>query len=111
ALLAADPSFTGRVLPTFRPDRFLEPGRADWPELVRRLGEVSGVDTGTYRGYIAALEDRRAHFKAHGAVSSDHSHADAGTWPLEEDAAAAIFASALAGTATPAEATAFRRHM
>ncbi|QGH69496.1 glucuronate isomerase [Pseudactinotalea sp. HY158] len=111
AALAADGTFTGRVLPTFRPDRFLEPARADWPDLVRRLGEVSGVDTGDYRGYVAALENRRAYFKAHGAVSSDHSHADAGTEPLEAGEAAVIYAAALAGEATPAQATAFRRHM
>lgn len=111
ALLAADGDFRGRVVPTFRPDRFLEPARADWPELIRRLGEVSGVDTGDYRGYIEALENRRAYFKAHGAVSSDHSHADAGTQPLDEAEAARIYAAALAGRARAEEATAFRRHM
>src|SRR5699024_9602598 len=98
ARLAADSDFRGRVVPTFRPDRFLEPARADWAELVRRLGDVSGVDTGDYRGYIEALENRRAYFKAHGAVSSDHSHADAGTQPLAEAEAARIYAAALAGT-------------
>ncbi|MGO1316059.1 MAG: glucuronate isomerase [Cellulomonadaceae bacterium] len=111
AALAADLSFTGRVLPTFRPDRFLEPAGPEWPSLVQALGRVTETDTGTYAGYIEALELRRAYFKAHGAVSSDHSHLDAGTQPLEPGDARRIFASALRGEASEAETTAFRRHM
>ncbi|WP_324651956.1 glucuronate isomerase [Georgenia sp. H159] len=109
--LAEDPTFTGRVIPTFRPDRFLELARPDWPELARRLGEVADVDTGTYAGYITALETRRRYFKEHGAVSSDHSHYDAGTEPLEEAEAARIYDAALRGEVSAEDATAFRRHM
>ena len=29
-----------RVLPTFRPDRYLEPGRRDWRELIDALDRV-----------------------------------------------------------------------
>ena len=32
--LAADTSFTGRVLPTFRPDRFVDPSRPDFAAAV-----------------------------------------------------------------------------
>ena len=111
AALAADPTFPGRVLPTFRPDRYLEAGSPDWPALVARLGEVSGCDTGSYRGWVAAMEQRRAHFRAHGATSADHSHADVGTEPLEPGAADRSYGRALAGTASAAECTALRRHM
>lgn len=111
ASLAAEATFNGRVPPTFRPDRFLEPARGDWPDLVQRLGEVSGIDVSTYEGYIVALEQRRGHFKAHGAVSSDHSHVDTGTEPLDVAEAGRIYDQALRGVASPAEATAFRRHM
>ena len=109
--LAEDPSFTGRVIPTFRPDRFLELARPGWADLARRLGEVADVDTGDYAGYLAALENRRRYFKEHGAVSSDHSHLDAGTEPLEESEAARIYAAALRGEASEAEGRAFHRHM
>ncbi|WP_454083341.1 glucuronate isomerase [Georgenia sp. Marseille-Q6866] len=109
--LAEDPTFTGRVIPTFRPDRFLELARPGWADLARQLGEVSGVDTGDYAGYIAALENRRRYFKEHGAVSSDHSHADAGTEPLELAEAERIYAAALRGEATAEEGRAFHRHM
>ena len=109
--LAEDPTFTGRVIPTFRPDRFLELARPGWADLARRLGEVSGIDTGDYAGYIAAIENRRRYFKDHGAVSSDHSHLDAGTEPLSEDEARRIYAAALRGEATVEEGRAFHRHM
>ena len=111
ATLAADDSFAPRVLPTFRPDKYLEPGRADFADLVARLGEVSGQDTGSYAGYLAALEDRRRYFAAHGAVSSDHSHADVVTLTLAESEASRIYSAALAGSATEEESTALRRHL
>ncbi|MDC5699235.1 glucuronate isomerase [Intrasporangium calvum] len=111
AALREDPAFTRRVIPTFRPDRYLEPARADFAELATALGRAAGIDTGSYAGYLAALEERRRTFKALGAVSSDHSHADVVTLSLDEAEAARIYAAALRGEATEAEATAFRRHM
>jgi glucuronate isomerase len=110
AALAADPSFPGRVIPCFRPDRYLEPGPG-WPALMARLGAAAAIDTGDYPGYLAALEQRRRYFVAHGATSADHSHVDVGTLPLPPEEAARIYRAALAGEATAAEAVAFRRHM
>lgn len=110
-VLGADPTFATRVVPTFRPDRYLEPSRPDFPELVKALGVAADIDTSTYAGYIAALEDRRRFFKENGAVSSDHSHLDVVTLSLEDGEAARIYAASLSGAATEAETTAFRRHM
>jgi glucuronate isomerase len=109
--LAADPTFTGQVAPTFRPDRYLEPARTDWNALVDRLGEVSGADTGTYAGWTAAMENRRAFFKANGAVSSDHSHADARVEPLDAAEAERLYALARLRTITTTEADTLRRAM
>ncbi|MGW0231816.1 glucuronate isomerase [Actinopolymorpha singaporensis] len=109
--LADDAAWKGRVVPTFRPDPYLEPARPDWPARVARLGEVTGEDTTGYAGYVAALEQRRAYFKRNGATATDHGHADAGSEPLEPAEASRIYAAALTGAATPEEATAFRRHM
>jgi glucuronate isomerase len=111
AALAADPTWNGRVVPTFRPDRYLEPAGAGWAGLVARLGAAAGVDTGTYAGWVAAMERRREHFRAHGATSADHSHTDVRTDPLDPAGAERIYAAALAGTADAAECTALRRHM
>jgi glucuronate isomerase len=109
--LAGDPAWTGRVIPTFRPDRYLEAGLPGWTEAIGRLTQASGVDADHYDGYLHALEQRRAHFVAHGATSADHSHADVRSDPLGHVDAARIFRSALVGEATPAETVAFRRHM
>ena len=72
--LADDPSWSARVVPTFRPDRYLEPLFPNWNSDVDRLAEASGIETGDYDGWLAAMAARRAHFIAHGAVSADHSH-------------------------------------
>jgi len=109
--LAHDPGFTHRVVPTFRPDRYCEPSRPDWVELVTRLGEVSGADTTTYAGWVSAMENRRAYFKNHGAVSSDHAHADVQTEPLTPDDAEKIYMAAWAGRANPIEAKALQQTM
>jgi len=111
AALAADSTWSGRVVPAFRPDRYLEPAQPGWVDAVKRLGEVADIDTGEYTGYVRALEERRRHFIAHGAVSADHSHTDVRTDPLDATTAADIYSTALVGKATPEEAVAFRRHM
>ena len=111
AALADDPTWTGRVLPTFRPDKYLEAAEPGWPALVARLGEVAGVDTTTYPGWVRAMQARRQYFVDPGAKSADHAHTDAGTAPLEPSEAERIYRSASAGTTTPAEGTALRRHM
>ncbi|NUS56456.1 MAG: glucuronate isomerase [Streptomycetaceae bacterium] len=109
--LAADPTWDARIVPTFRPDRYLEPHRPDWPDSVARLGKAADVDTSHYAGYIAALEARRRTFVEHGATSADHSHEDVRTDPLSPRDAERIYRAALTGDATVAEAAAFRRHM
>ena len=111
AALAADPTWTGRVIPAFRPDRYLEPTQSGWPEAVARLGAAADVDTGDYPGYLRALEQRRRYFLAHGARSADHSHPDVRTDPLDPAEAARIYRAAQSGEATPGEALVFRRHM
>jgi glucuronate isomerase len=109
--LRNDQTWQGRVLPTFRPDKYLEPAQPNWNADVDRLAEVSGIDTGDYDGYIAAMENRRQYFKDNGAVSADHSHLDARTDMLEVAEAERIYASARKGEASEVEATALRRHL
>jgi glucuronate isomerase len=111
AMLAADPSFRCRVVPSFRPDRFLEPAGPDWVADVDKLGAAASEDTGDYDGFLRALAVRRRHFVARGATSADHSHADARTDPLSVAEARRIFQRARRGEASPAESTAFRRNM
>ena len=109
--IASDPTFTRRVAPCFRPDKYLEPARSDWNALTDRLAEVSGVAIESYADWVTAMENRRAYFKANGAVSTDHSHKDLRTDVLDGDAPERIFRAARVGSATPAECEALQRHM
>lgn len=109
--IAADATFTRRVVPTFRPDKYLEPAREDWNQLTDTLSQVSGVDISSYAGWVEAMENRRAYFKDNGAVSTDHSHADLGTIVLEAAEAERFFQLARAGKISTDEATVLRRHM
>lgn len=109
--LAGDSSFHRQVRPTFRPDRYLESGRPDWVANVDRLAEVSGVATDTFSGWIAAMENRRAYFKANGAVSADHSHPDLGTQPLSRVDAERLYKQARTGKIGVEEAASLRRTM
>ncbi|MEE1650441.1 glucuronate isomerase [Brachybacterium sp. J144] len=111
AALAADAAFTGRVIPTFRPDKYLEPAREDFVALTDALGEAAGVDTGTYDGHLEAMRLRRLHFRENGAVSSDHAHLDPGTQRLELEEARRLYTEAREGRISADAAVALRRHL
>lgn len=111
AALADDPSWKGRVAPTFRPDRYLEPARPEWNALTDALAAAADVETGGYAGWVAAMERRRAYFKAHGATSSDHSHRDARMEPLDRADAERLYARARAGQISAEEGDALRRDL
>lgn len=109
--LEADPTWTGRVVPTFRPDAYLEPARPGWRELTEELGRAADTDVSTYAGHVEAMRVRRAFFRDNGAVSSDHSHLDPGAERLEDAEAEVLYARALAGTIDAADGARLRRHM
>ncbi|MGV9371186.1 glucuronate isomerase [Micromonospora tulbaghiae] len=101
----------GRVVTTFRPDDVVDMEFGNWSANVDRLAEVSGEDTGTYAGYLAALRARREAFAAAGATSTDHGHPTARTLDLGPAQAAALFDKGRRGLADTGDAEAFRAHM
>ena len=109
--LAQDPSWNGRVIPTFRPDALLDPSLPAWADRLDELARVTGVDTGRYPGYLEALADRRRYFSEQGATATDHGPPDPVTVQLTAERAERIFTQALRGSATPDELRAFRGHM
>ncbi|WP_423923952.1 glucuronate isomerase [Frigoribacterium sp. 2-23] len=112
AALRDDPSFTGRVLPTFRADRFFDPSGSAWVDAVHEIGAVSGVDATTHAGLLDALRARREHFIRHGATATDTGVPDPGSQPLDRADAERIHAAALAGRpVSPADAVAYRHTM
>ena len=110
-LLAADPTFAGRVLPTFRPDAYLDPAAPTFRANVERLTAHAGVATDDFGGYLRALEERRAYFVQHGAVSADHGVREPLTVDLDPVDAAALYRGAVAGTLDDVETRVFRGHM
>ena len=106
-----DSGWSGAVRPTFRPDLAINILHPDWPAELDRLAQLTGRTIGDYRSYIAALENRRAFFRAMGATATDHAALTPYTHRLSDHDAGAIFARARAGEATPADLAAFTGHM
>jgi glucuronate isomerase len=101
----------GRVVTTYRPDAVVDPDFEGFRANIVRFGELTGEDTATWAGYLAAHRQRRAFFKAHGATASDHGHPSARTANLSPVEAEALFAKVVGGTATAVEADIFRGQM
>lgn len=101
----------GRVIPTFRPDGVVNIDMHGWAMNIARLGELTGAEITGYAQYIHALESRRAFFKQMGATATDHAALTAYTGILSTTEAEGIFQRALAGAATPNDATRFTGHM
>jgi glucuronate isomerase len=103
-----DSGWKGRVVTAFRPDPVVDPDFDGFRRNVEALGGITGEDTATWEGYLAALANRRAYFKEFGATSTDHGHPTAATADLSRAEAGRLFDKALGGTLTPAEAELFR---
>jgi len=106
-----DSSFKGRIIPTFRPDSVVDPDSDQFQENLARLGQVTGEDTGNWRGYLSALRKRRIEFKTLGCTATDHGHPTAATADLSPDSAAKLFQRITSGGADPGEAEFFRAQM
>jgi glucuronate isomerase len=106
-----DSGWSGRIIPTFRPDAVVNLDTENWASHIQQLGEVSGIPVVGYASYIRALEQRRAFFKSMGSTASDHAAQSAYTAALSEREAEAIFQRALAGSASPDDAARFTGHM
>jgi len=109
--LAQDPSFTGRVIPTFRPDAYITPATPGFRERVERLMDLEGAAPDDFDAYLRALEARRAHFIAHGAVSADHGVLEPRAEDLRPDEASTLFRAAMTGKLSPEGERSFAAHM
>jgi glucuronate isomerase len=103
--------WTGRVITAFRPDPVLDPETPGFRDNLATLSEMTGEDAFGYRGYLRALEQRRAAFRAAGATSTDHGHPTAATLDLPAAEAEALFDEVSRGDASPEAAERFRAHM
>ncbi len=101
----------GNVITAYRPDPVIDPEFEGFARNVARLGEITGEDTQSYNGFLAALRQRRDYFRQMGATSTDHGHPTAATADLSRSQIEALFAQALAGTCNPQQAELFRGQM
>src|SRR4029077_21171599 len=101
----------GRVVTAYRPDPVVDPHFDGFARNVAQLGALTGENTATWSGYLAAHAARRAYFKSMGATSTDHGHPTARTSDLSASECQRLLDRALAGTVTADEAEAFRGQM
>lgn len=101
----------GRVITAYRPDPVIDPEFEGFLDNLKTLADLTGEDTLSWTGYLAAHRQRRAFFAAMGATSTDHGHPTAQTADLSAAEAAALFAKVTSGSFTAAEAELFRAQM
>jgi glucuronate isomerase len=93
-----------KVFPAFRPDNALRVGQPEHLKAwVKKLGEVSGVNVNTFKGFLNALEKRHAFFHANGGRLSDHGLERMPVLDCTEKKAVAIFSAALKSKAASPE--------
>ncbi|MGE5087548.1 MAG: glucuronate isomerase [Candidatus Levyibacteriota bacterium] len=101
----------GRVVTAYRPDPVVDPQFEGFAGNVAQLGALTGEDTATWSGYLAAHRIRRAFFRSMGATSTDHGHPSARSLDLGAAECQRLLDRALQGTITADEAEAFRAQM
>ena len=104
-----DSGWKGRVVPAYRPDFVVDPDFPGFSANLDKLGEITGEDTGTWKGYLDAHRKRRAYFKSFGATSTDHGHPTAAT--IGSTKATTSVRQHPFGTGEPAEREMFRGQM
>jgi glucuronate isomerase len=103
--LAKQGAVKTRVLPSFRPDKALEIGRAGFAAYAEELGRTAGKAVDSLDGMMAALAERVGYFDKHGCRASDHdleyapfeAASAGGTNADWEKEAAAVFDKVIAG--------------
>ena len=106
-----DSGWDGHVITTYRPDATIDPEFEGFAANLARLAELTGEDTSSWTGYLAAHRARRAFFKSFGATATDHGHPSARTANLPPAEAKALFSKIIAGACDAEEADLFRGQM
>ncbi len=103
--------WSGRVLPTFRPDAVIDAEYAGFRANLDRLAEVTDEDVSHWSGYLAALRSRRAFFKSMGATATDHGHLTAMTADLDRGEAERLYERVFSGSLQPGDVELFQAQM
>ena len=103
--------WSGRVLPTLRPDALMTLDASDWKAEIDQLSQASGVEVKDYPSYLRALERRRDFFRSMGATATDHGVLIPTTVEMDPAGAERLFQRALHGQATSEDAEHFTANM
>ncbi len=106
-----DSGWDGRVITAYRPDPVIDPEHLGFVENVERLGKITGEDTQSWTGYLAAHRNRRQFFIEHGATSTDHGHPSARTENLSPEESEGLYQRVRSGAADARDAETFRGQM
>jgi glucuronate isomerase len=106
-----DSGWDGRIITTFRPDEVTDPDHENFAAGLPLLGEITGEDVTNWKGYLRALENRRAFFRAHGATATDHGPATAQTADLSLADCEKLFARVSRGRPEKGDAELFRAQL
>ena len=104
-------SWSGRIIPTYRPDSIIDPEYIGFKKNLERLGEITGEDVGSWEGYKEAHRSRRLFFRGMGATATDHGHSSARTENLPSAEAEQLFHIIVSGEFSPEQAEVFRAQM
>ena len=103
--------WSGKVIPTFRPDAAFRIASPQWGEEIALLERRSGSAIGDFQSFLGALADRRRFFREMGATATDHAVLRPYTERLGSEEADVIFQRARDGAATREDQRRFEAHM
>lgn len=96
-LLAADPTFSGKVLPAWRPDKAKNLEAPDYLSYLEKLGRAADLEIRSFDSLKEALVKRLDFFEASGCRVSDHALESVQYAPVSEEGAERIFGKRLSG--------------
>ena len=103
--LAADPTLSVTVGPSFRPDKALNIEKAGWQEYIAALQQAAGIPIDGIASLKAALTARMEHFAKNGCRASDHGLDYMIYRPATDEEADAVFKKVINGGIPTAEET------
>lgn len=95
--LKNDMSFHTAVLPAWRPDPALCPGKPGYAAYIGKLEKATGIPIRSFADLKKALTDRIDYFHAHGCRLSDHGTDSMPFAPVSEEETGRIFEKGMSG--------------
>lgn len=103
--------WSGKVVPTFRPDALFRIASPAWRAELTRLEAQTKQSITSMASFIDAMEARRSYFASLGATATDHAVVEPFTQRLSDTDLEQLFQRALNGTATARDQRSFEAHL